>query len=66
MEKANKAAFRSMTPFASGMHGGLTSALNQDALVYVGAYDAYAKKPISNKYIPTKYGYAQSHVKVEI
>ncbi len=66
MAKAKEAATKSMTPFASGTHGGATKAISVDALAYVGAYHAYAKKPISDKYLLNKYGYAQGHVKVEI
>ena len=66
MEKAQSAAAKSMTPFASGTHGGWTKAATVDGLAYEGAYLAYAKKPISLKYLANKYGYAQDHVKVEI
>jgi hypothetical protein len=66
MEKAQEAATKSMTPFASGTHGGLQNAATEDALAYVGAYDVYAKKRLAHTYILTKYGYAQDHVKVEI
>ena len=66
MEKAKWAAMKSMTPFASGTHGGLLNAVTVDSLAFQGAYLAYAKKPISPKYLANKYGYAQGHVKVEI
>lgn len=66
MEKAKAAATKSMTPFASGTHGGAAKALNADGLAYAGAYLAYAKDPVSNTYLGSKYGYAQDHVTVEI
>jgi hypothetical protein len=66
MAKAKSAATRSMTPFASGTHGGLTKVISKDALAYGAAYELYAKKPISATYLAHKYGYAQGHVKVEI
>jgi hypothetical protein len=66
MEKAEQAARKSMTPFASGTHGGLQNSATEDALAYVGAYDVYAKKRLAHTYILTKYGYAQDHVQVEI
>ena len=44
MEKAKAAATKSMTPFASGTHGGLTKAVSVDALAYVAAYHAYAQE----------------------
>ncbi len=60
MEKAKAAATKSMTPFASGTHGGLTKAVSVDALAYVAAYEAYGKHSISEKYLLSKYGYARS------
>lgn len=66
LEKAKAAATKSITPFASGTHGGLTKAVSVDALAYVAAYEAYGKHSISEKYLLSKYGYAQEHVKVEI
>lgn len=64
--KAQHAAVSAMTPFASGTHGGGEKATNADAIAYEGAYHAFAKAPISDKFLRNKYGYAQEHVKVEI
>jgi hypothetical protein len=66
MEKAKAAATKSMTPFASGTHGGLAQAASIDAIAYDGAYHAYVKRPISDKFLLSKFGYAKQHVKVEI
>jgi len=66
MVKAKAAATKSMTPFASGTHGGLAAAASIDAIAYAGAYHAYAKRPISDKFLMSKYGYAKQHVQVEI
>ncbi|HEX5472479.1 MAG TPA: hypothetical protein VFW73_11360, partial [Lacipirellulaceae bacterium] len=66
MEMAKAAATKSMTPFASGTHGGLIKAASVDALAYVAAYHVFAKKTISDKYVLSQFGYAKSHVKVEI
>ena len=45
MTKAKAAATKSMTPFASGTHGGSTKAASPPMrLAYVAAYHAYAKK----------------------
>lgn len=66
MAKAKAAATKSMTPFASGMQGGLAQAASVDALAYDAAYRAYGKQPVSDKFLLSKYGYAKRHVKVEI
>jgi hypothetical protein len=66
MKKAKSAAMKTMVPFASGTQGGLLQAASVDAIAYAGAYHAYAKRPISDKYLMSKYGYAKKHVKVEI
>ena len=65
-EKAKRAATRAMTPFASGTHGGLEKAATAEAVSFDAAYHAYVKTPISDKFLLSKYGYAQEHVKVEI
>ena len=66
LEKAKFAATKTMTPFASGTHGGLLSAASIDGIAYAGAYELYVKKPISRKFLLQKYGYAKEHTKVEI
>ena len=66
LEKAKAAATKSMTPFASGTQGRTNKAVSVDALAYDAAYHTYAKKPISDKYLLSKYRYAQEHVRVEI
>ncbi len=65
-EKAKHAAMKAMTPFASGTHGGLEKAASAEALSYEAAYHAYVKQAISDKFVLSKFGYAQAHVKVEI
>jgi hypothetical protein len=65
-EKAKRAATKAMTPFASGTHGGLDKATSAEALSYEAAYHAYVKQAISDRFVLSKYGYAQEHVKVEI
>jgi Flp pilus assembly protein TadG len=72
-EKAKRAAFKTMVPFASGTQG-LLSNLPTDAdadtvaegFFYVGAYHAYAKDPQSDKYLAAKYLYASRNVKVKL
>lgn len=71
MEKANRAALKSMVPFASGTQGFMSSAPSDsktvsDGLLYLGAYQVYARDPKSAKYLAFKYGYASRNVKVEI
>lgn len=66
MQKAKSAAMKTMVPFASGTQGGLAQAASADAIAYAAAYHAYVKRPISDKYLLSKYGYAKKHVKVEI
>lgn len=66
MQKAKSAAMKTMVPFASGTQGGLAQAASTDAVAYAAAYHAYVKRPISDKYLLSKYGYAKKHVKVEI
>jgi Flp pilus assembly protein TadG len=71
MEKSQRAAFKTMVPFASGTQG-FRASVPTDAdtvakgLVYWGAYKAYAKNPESDKYLAAKYGYASRNVKVTI
>lgn len=66
MQKAKSAAMKTMVPFASGTQGGLAQAASADAIAYAAAYHAYVKRPISDKYLLSKYGYAKKHMKVEI
>ncbi len=68
-EKAQHAAIKTMTPFASGTQNFLNSAAVDavpDAAMYVATYQLYAKKPVSIQYLLKKYGYAVLHTKVEI
>jgi Flp pilus assembly protein TadG len=71
MEKSKRAAFKTMVPFASGTQGLLSNIPTDqqtvtDGLLYMGAYNAYAAKPESNKYLAAKYAYASRNVKVTI
>lgn len=71
MEKSKRAALKTMVPFASGTQGFLSSRPASrdtvaDGLLYMGAYEAYAKDPQSKKYLAFKYGYASRNVKVTI
>lgn len=71
MEKANRAALKTMVPFSSGTQGFLSSRPSdtqtvKDGLFYLGAYHAYASEPQSDKYIAFKYGYASRNVKLKI
>ena len=70
-EKAELAAFKTMTPFASGTQPLLSNVPTDpnavpDAAAYVGAYFLYAKDPVSLAYLAAKYGYAKRHVTVAI
>jgi hypothetical protein len=71
MEKSQHAALKTMVPFASGTQG-LISNLPTDpqtatnGLLYMGAYNLYAAKPESNKYLAAKYAYASRNVKITI
>jgi hypothetical protein len=77
-KKARKAAIKCMAPFASGTQS-LVSTANPsqdieddlaDIAVDVGSYNAsyklFAKKPVSVKYLSTKYAYALRHIQVKI
>jgi hypothetical protein len=71
MEKANRAALKTMVPFSSGTQGFLSSRPSSpeviaDGAVYIGAYEVYAKNRQSEKYLAFKYGYASRNVKLEI
>jgi Flp pilus assembly protein TadG len=72
MEKSQRSALKTMVPFASGTQSLSASAppLTADTAVnglnYWIAYQAYANKPQSNKYLASKYGYASRNVKVTI
>jgi hypothetical protein len=77
-KKARKAAIKCMTPFASGTQS-LVSTANPtedleddladvavDGVTYNLAYQLYAKKPVSAKYLSTKYAYALRHIQVKV
>lgn len=68
-KKAREAAFKSMTPFASGMHLGVRDLASVPAAEEAGrfwlAYQAFAKDTVSNKYLASKYSYARRNVNVE-
>ena len=72
LEKSERSAFKTMVPFASGTQSLSASAppLNAETaangLNYWIAYQAYANKPQSNKYLASKFGYASRNVKVRI
>jgi hypothetical protein len=66
LEKAKLTTTKTMTPFASGTHGGISKAASKDAGTYVGAYELYSNRPISETYLLNKYGYAKEHTKLEI
>jgi Flp pilus assembly protein TadG len=70
-EKANRAAFKTMVPFASGTQSFISNVPDSPevldgALQYWGAYEAYAADSQSKKYLAAKYGYASRNVKVSI
>jgi Flp pilus assembly protein TadG len=73
-KKADRAALKSMVPFASGTQPiednlpplqGATDTLF-DAGVYWAAYQRYAKDPVDDGYLAAKYAYALKHVTVSI
>lgn len=70
MKKSKKAAIKTMTPFASGLQPLTSTATTPsalpDAAIYVAAYERFAEKPASRKYLLSKYGYAAGHTKVTI
>jgi Flp pilus assembly protein TadG len=70
MAKAEKAAFKTMTPFASGLQPLTSSVPTPDAAVdsalYLAAYNAFAEDPVAAKYLLAKYGYASRHTEVSI
>jgi len=68
-ERAEKAAFNAMTPFASGTQPqpfGAPPIPTLDSGAYIGAYELFAEKTVSETYVLTKYLYTKSHVKVTI
>jgi Flp pilus assembly protein TadG len=70
-KKAQLAAVKSMVPFASGTQSIVSSIpTNLDGapnpLAFWGAYQAYAKDPVAEKYLLAKYAYALANVKVTI
>jgi hypothetical protein len=64
--KAEAAATKSMTPFASGMKFSIPKSNTMDSAQYILAYEMYSNRPVSEKYLLKKYMYAQAHTKVEI
>ena len=71
MERAKRAALKTMVPFASGTQSLLSNVPTSpetaaDGIYYWGAYQAFAAKTESNKYVLAKYGYASRNVEVEI
>jgi hypothetical protein len=77
-KKARKAAIKCMTPFASGTQSAVSTAnptedleddlgdIAVDGVTYNLAYQLFAKKPVSAKYLSTKYAYALRHIKVKV
>jgi hypothetical protein len=77
-KKARKAAIQCMTPFASGTQSLLSTAnptedleddladIAVDGATYNLAYQLFAKKPVSVKYLSMKYAYALRHIKVKV
>jgi Flp pilus assembly protein TadG len=68
-KKARLAAVKSMVPFASGAQSAISSIpTNLDGapnpLGFWGAYQAYAKDPVAEKYLLAKYAYAIANVEV--
>jgi Flp pilus assembly protein TadG len=71
MDKAKRSALKTMVPFASGTQSILknvptTGQTAADGIYYWAAYQAFAAKTESNKYVLAKYGYASRNVEVEI
>jgi hypothetical protein len=71
LAKAQKAAVKSMVPFASGTQSTFSSVPTSpetlaDFGYYWGAYELYAKGPVARKYLFAKFGYASRNVEVEI
>jgi Flp pilus assembly protein TadG len=72
--KAQKAAIKTMAPFSSGTQPlrsnlpteGSAKDIAIDAGAYWAAYQVYAKEPVANTYLLSKYGYAVKHLKVKI
>jgi hypothetical protein len=68
-KKAKEAAFRAMTPFASGTNPTIRDAGSvtafPEAAGYGLAYKRFAKDPVANSYLLAKYSYARQHVKVK-
>jgi hypothetical protein len=68
--KARQAAIKTMTPFASGMQSGISSAPSPGdppkTAAYLAAYQTFAKDRVSSKYLLAKYGYATRHTTVTI
>jgi hypothetical protein len=64
--KANSAAVKTMTPFASGTHGGREAATSNEAVALQNAFRAHTQTPISDNFLLSKFGYAKQHLKVDI
>ena len=77
-KKARKAAIKCMTPFASGTQSIVSTAnptedleddlgdIAVDGATYNLAYKLFATKPVSAKYLSTKYAYALRHIEVKV
>ena len=68
-KKAEKSAFKTMTPFASGTQPGRFGGPplpSFDAEAYDFVYRRFAKKPVAKNYLLSKYDYATRHVTVQI
>ena len=70
-DKAKKAAFKTMTPFASGTQSALSSVPTSgdsagDFARLLLAYKAYGKDSVATTYLAAKFGYATRHVTVSI
>jgi Flp pilus assembly protein TadG len=71
MEKSEFAALKTMVPFSSGTQGIISNLPTDTDTLKKGrdywiAYQAFAAKPESNKYLAAKFAYASRNVKVTI
>ena len=68
-KKAEEAAFKSMTPFASGTNLSFRDVASVPAAEEAGrywvAYQGFAKDPVSHTYLLAKYSYARQNVRVK-
>jgi hypothetical protein len=70
-KKAQKAAVKSMVPFASGTQSVFSNiptdpAVLADGAVYFAGYKTYTKEPVSKEYLAAKFAYASRSVVVKI